>query len=174
MSCVSTMASVPSPADPNLIDEAGELLSAGDSAGAAVLLRPLLESGRAGLLARLLFARALSQSNQAQEALVIARETALLFRDAAAAALGLGEILLVHGQLPTAIAEFQRALRIDPGSADARFLLGKAWLEAGEPENALREFAAVPPENQPPGLSDLIKEAERMHGAARSNARYVR
>ena len=53
-----------------------------------------------------------------------------------------GEALLAAGQLPTAIAEFQRALRIDPAVDEARCMLGRAWLEAGEPDKALEAFRA--------------------------------
>ncbi len=71
-----------------------------------------------------------------------ARETAMLNSAVATAALWLGEALLAQGTLPTAIGEFQRALRIDPSLEDARFGLGRAWLDAGEPEKALEAFRA--------------------------------
>ncbi len=48
-------------------------------------------------------------------ALEAARETALLNPNIAEAILVLGEALMAAGHLPTAIAEFQRALRLDPG-----------------------------------------------------------
>jgi predicted TPR repeat methyltransferase len=168
------MANAPSPANLNTLEEVDQLLRSGAPAEAAALLRPSIERGRAGLLARLQFARALSASDARDEALGVARETALLFSGAAVAALGLGEVLLVAGQLPTAIAEFQRALRIDPDLQQARWFLGKAWLEAGEPEKALQELQAIPPAMSPPGLGALVADAQQMRRAARSNARYVR
>ena len=42
--------------------------------------------------------------------------------------------------MPAAIAELQRALRLDPGLERARFLTGLAWLEAGEADKALEIF----------------------------------
>jgi len=168
------MANAPSASDPDTIERAGELLTKGAAAEAVTLLKPLIENGRAGLFARLQFARALSGSGAIEKALAVARETVLLFSDAAPAALGLGEVLLVNNQLPTAIAEFQRALRIDPNLAEARFLLGKTWLQAGEPEKAMQELQTIPPELSPTGLPDIISEAEQMQRAARSNPRYVR
>lgn len=168
------MANAPSSSDPYAFERARELLSKGAVAEAATLLKPLIESGHGGLLARLQFARALTASNAVEEALAVARETALLFPSAAAAALGLGEMLLLAGHLSTAIAEFQRALRIDPALNEARYLVGAAWLEAGEPDRALKEFQSIPSEEAPPGLAARIAEAEQMRRAARSNARYVR
>jgi predicted TPR repeat methyltransferase len=168
------MANAPSSSDPNAIERAGELLTKGAAAQAAILLKPLIENGCGGLFARLQFARALSACGAIDEALAAARETALLFSNAAPAALGLGEILLANHQLPTAIAEFQRALRIDPNLSEARFLLGKTWLQAGEPEKALQQLQSIPPADSLTGLPDLVSEAEQMQRAARSNPRYVR
>jgi predicted TPR repeat methyltransferase len=168
------MASALSPADPNALEQADRLLRNGAPVEAAALLRPLIERGRGGLLARLPFARALSGSLAVEEALSVARETALLYPGAAVAALGLGEVLLAAGLLPTAIAEFQRALRIDPNLHDARYLVGKTWLEAGEPEKALQELQAIPSDKSLPGLAALVADAEQTRRAARSNARYVR
>ncbi len=173
MSSVSTMANVCSAADPDALEHAKYLLRSGNAAEAAALLGPLIDRG-GGLFARLQFARALSASNAREEALAVARDTALLFPGVAVAALGLGETLLAAGQLPTAIAEIQRALRIDPNLKEARYLLGKAWLEAGEPEKALQELQAIPRTESPPGLPALLAEAEQMRRAARSDARYVR
>jgi predicted TPR repeat methyltransferase len=168
------MANAPSSSDPHAIEHAGELLRKGAAVEAADLLKPLIEDGRGGLFARLQFARALSACGALGEALEVARETTLLFSNAAPAALGLGEILLTNSQLFTAIAEFQRTLRIDPNLSEARFLLGKTWLQAGEPEKALQELHSIPPADSPTGLHDLISEAEQMQRAARSNPRYVR
>ena len=44
---------------------------------------------------------------------------------------------MAAGDLPAAIAEFERALGLDPGFAAARHALGLAWLEAGEPDRAI-------------------------------------
>jgi predicted TPR repeat methyltransferase len=150
------------------------LLADGRASEAAGTLQLLIERGRAGLLARLMYARALSQAGDSDAALEAARETALMFPGIAAVAVGLGEALLRAGTLAIAIAEFQRALRIDPQLAEGRFLLGCAWLEAGEPEKALQAFDEIPADAAPSELPEKIAEAEQMRVLSRSNPRYVR
>ncbi len=101
--------------------------------------------------------------------MAVAREAAGLHPDVAVVATALGEAMLAAGHLPTAIGEFQRALRLDPDSADARLGVARAWLEAGEPDKALEALQAVADAPEA-----LIAEAEAMREAPRSNARYVR
>jgi predicted TPR repeat methyltransferase len=156
----------------NPLDEARTLLETGNASAAAGLLETLIREGHGGLLARLLRAQALAESGDPGAAFEVARETAALYPGIAEAALGLGKILLKTGQLPVAIAEFQRALRLDPGLADARFLLGTAWLEAGEAGRALAAFGECPPAT--PGLTEKTARAEAMAAAPRSDAGYVR
>jgi predicted TPR repeat methyltransferase len=171
---VSTTASVRLSSDDPLA-RAEALLAGGRASEAADALQLLIEGGRAGLLARLMYARALSQAGELDAALETARETALMFPGIAAVAAGLGEALLRAGKLPIAIAEFQRALRIDPQLAEGRFLLGCAWLEAGEPEKALQAFHEIPADAAASFvLPEKIAEAEQMRALSRSNARYVR
>src|ERR1051325_7481624 len=129
MSSVSTMASARLPDDP--VGEARALIEQDRAAEAAALLRPLVEAGGGGFLARSTLARALSAAGDDEAALQVARETLLLHPGVPQAALDLGRILLETGALPVAIAELQRALRLDPDLAEARYLLGCAWLEAG-------------------------------------------
>lgn len=157
---------------PDLLEEAEALIAGGRADEAAALLRARVETGRGGLLMRLLYARALSASGRMQDALDAARETALLFPGAAAAILGLGEALRAAGLLPVAIAELQRALRLDPGLAAARLELGSAWLDAGETDKALDIFAELEPST--PGLAEKIATAEAMRARPRSDAGYVR
>ena len=121
---------------------------------------------------RLAHVRALLASGDAPGALDAAREAAVLNPGVAEAVLGLGEVLLAVQNLPTAIAEFQRALRLDPDLVRARFLLGCAWLEAGESERALEAFANLDPAL--PGLGEKIAEAEAIRARPRSDAGYVR
>jgi predicted TPR repeat methyltransferase len=99
-----------------------------------------------------------------------AREAASLRPNSAPLALAYGEALLSAGRLPEAIAEFQRALRLDYTFADARFALGCAWLEAGEPDKALEAFSHLEEEDVAP----KIAEARAMKAAPRSDAGYVR
>jgi len=100
-----------------------------------------------------------------------AREAASLEPRNAPLALAYGEALRASGQLPDAIAEFQRALRIDYTFADARFALGCAWLEAGEPDKALEAFSHLEEDND---VAPKIAEARAMKAAPRSDAGYVR
>jgi predicted TPR repeat methyltransferase len=153
------------------IGEAEDLIAAGRAREAAMLLQSLLNANRGGLLARLTLARAQRAAGDHSAALATARETAMLNPNVAVVAVALGEALLASGRLPTAIGEFQRALRMDPDNADARFQLGLAWLEAGEPEKALESFGEVESHE---GLAERIAEAEAMRKARRSNPRYVR
>lgn len=154
------------------LETAERLMTEGRPGEAAKILERVIEEGRGGLLARLACARALAAGGDCERALAVARDTAALFPVIADAALGLGEVLLAGQQLPTAIAEFQRALRLDPDCGKARFLLGCAWLEAGEAERALEAFSVLDPTT--PGVFDKVAQAQAMGAQPRSDARYVR
>ncbi|HXL98399.1 MAG TPA: methyltransferase domain-containing protein [Rhizomicrobium sp.] len=159
---------------PDPIAEADGLIADGRAREAAALLKNLIEAGRGGLLARLRLARALDAAGDNGAALAVARETALLHPNISLVAAALGEALLGGGRLPTAIGEFQRALRLDPDNAEARLGLGRAWLDAGEPEKALEAFDAIADEDARVWAAPKIAEAHAMRAAPRSNARYVR
>ena len=150
--------------DQDPIAHAEDLIATGRAGDAASFLNGLLAAGRGGLLMRLTLARALRASGDAQGAFIVAREASALHPDVAVVAIALGEAMLGAGLLPTAIGEFQRALRTDPGNEDARRGLARAWLEAGEPEKALDAFDD----------EAIAAEANAMLAAPRSNARYVR
>jgi predicted TPR repeat methyltransferase len=100
-----------------------------------------------------------------------AREDAALHPRDAARALVHGAALLASGLLPDAIAELQRALRLDYTLADARFALGRAWLEAGEPDKALEAFDHLEEDGE---VAPLIAGARAMKARPRSDAGYVR
>lgn len=155
--------------DEDPIAYAEELIATGRAGEAASFLDGLLSAGRGGLLMRLTLAHALSASGDTQGTIAVARDAASLHPDVAVVAVALGEAMLAAGLLPTAIGEFQRALRLDANHDDARRGLGRAWLEAGEPDKALEAFAAL---SEPPDA--LIAEAQAMKTAPRSNAGYVR
>lgn len=159
---------------PDPIAEADGLIADGRAGDAAVLLKSLIDAGRGGLLARLRLAQALDAAGDNGAALAVARETALLHPNISLVAAALGEALLGGGRLPTAIGEFQRALRLDPDNAEARLGLGRAWLDAGEPEKALEAFDAIADKDIRVWAAPKIAEAQAMRAAPRSNARYVR
>jgi predicted TPR repeat methyltransferase len=160
------------PAEADPVADARALLEQGRPQDALAVLAPLIESGTGGLLTRLEYARALTAGGRPGDALSVARETALLYPTAAAAAQGLGETILAAGQVATAIAEFQRALRVDANLESARAMLGRAWLEAGEPEKALEAVESLP--EDAPGMQTFLAEARAMRSLPRSNGRYVR
>jgi predicted TPR repeat methyltransferase len=84
----------------------------------------------------------------------------------------LGRALLAAENLPAAIAELQRALRLDPAHDEARFLTGRAWAEAGEVDKALAVFESLDPAT--PGLAEWRARLEAMRNAERSDPGYVR
>src|SRR5580765_4156091 len=100
-----------------------------------------------------------------------AQEAAALRPNSAPDALAYGQALLNAGRLPDAIAEFQRALRLDYTFADARFALGCAWLEAGEPDKALESFSHLEEDKE---VREKIAEAKAIKARPRSDAGYVR
>jgi predicted TPR repeat methyltransferase len=100
-----------------------------------------------------------------------AREAASLHPGSAPLALACGEALLNAGLLPDAIAELQRALRLDYTFADARYALGCAWLEAGEPDKALEAFSHLEEDED---LKAKIAQAQAIKVRSRSDAGYVR
>lgn len=159
--------------DDHPFETAEDLLADGRATEAAALLGNLVEQGRGGLRTRLTWARALTAAGDAEAAVAAAREAASLYPGISDAAMGLGRALLAAERVPPAIAEFQRALRIDPDHIGARYLLGCAWLEAGEAERALEAFAPLDPE-QIADLDQRIAEAEAMQARPRSDAGYVR
>jgi len=158
--------------DENPVETAERMIADGHAGEAADMLSHTIEEGHGGLMARLVCERALMQSGRPEQALALAHETAVLHPEVAEVAVGLGEILLEAEKLPTAIGEFQRALRFDPDCAEARFLLGCAWLRAGEPDQALQAFSALDPAT--PELSQKIAQAEAIRTRPRCDQGYVR
>lgn len=172
MSSYSTMANARLlPDDP--VGRARELIEQGRAAEAALLLQSLMESGRGGLLARVALVDALLASGEPTRAVDAARDAASLYPNISIAVLALGRALMAADALPPAIAEIQRALRLDADNVEARYQLGLAWLRAGEPEKALEEFDELSAEDAPAELPGRIAVAEAMRSAPRSNANYV-
>ncbi len=159
------------PVDGDPLEYAAALIETGRPAEAARFLQARLDAGRGGLLARLELVRAWLAAGDSDAALDAARETASLNPNVAIAIVALGDALLAAGHLPTAIAEYQRALRSDPASGDARLKLGLAWLEAGEADKALEQFAAL---DETPEIAAHIARAKAVRAQPRSDAGYVR
>jgi len=150
---------------------AERLVEQGEPERAVALLRALLTEGRGGLLTRIALGKAIAAAGDQNGALDLARETALLHPHAAVAALALGTVFADLEQLPLAIAELQRALRIDPDLTEARAALGRAWLAAGEPERALDVVASL---DQSFEGADIAGRANAMRSQPRSDPGYVR
>jgi predicted TPR repeat methyltransferase len=158
----------------DLVEEAEALITQGRAGDAALMLRTRIDAGRGGLLAWLMLVRALISADDKAAALEAARETTSLYPHVAQAAIGFGEALLAVALPAAAIAEFQRALRIDPSLDEARFHLGEAWLSAGEAEKALEAYAAIAPDYETEKVAQRIADAEAMQTRARSDEGYVR
>ncbi|HWA04415.1 MAG TPA: methyltransferase domain-containing protein [Rhizomicrobium sp.] len=103
--------------------------------------------------------------------LAAAREAAALAPSDARLALAHGLALLEAERIAEAIAELQRALRLDYGLADARLALGRAWLEAGEPDRALEALSRLEEDGE---VSAQIARAHAMKAQRRSDPGYVR
>ena len=155
------------------IGQARRLIANGEAANAVNLLRDMLEQHRGGLLVRLLLARALIAAGDADGALEVARETVLMHPQTAQAAMVLGDVFAHVEQMPLAIAEYQRALRIDPDLHEARLALGRTWLAAGEPGQALNAIQTLD-ENAIPEVRNLAQRAATMRDQPRADAGYVR
>jgi predicted TPR repeat methyltransferase len=154
------------------IAEAEAQIAAGHAHEAARALRARLADGRGGALARTTLVRALLASGDVRGALAEAREAVSLNPDLPAVLVALGQVLLAAENLPAAIAEFQRALRVDPGHVEARFLTGRAWAQAGEADKALEIFESLDPAM--PELESWTARARAMKDAVRSDPGYVR
>jgi len=150
------------------------LIAEGRASEAAALLGKFIGANRGGLLMRLTMQKALAASGDKAGALAMARETALANANIALVALALGDALLATDQLPTAIGEFQRALRLDPQLERARAQLGAAWLAAGEAQKALEAWNAIENRSSLEALAPAIADAEKSLAGSRSDPRYVR
>jgi len=155
----------------NPLYAAEDLLDEGHPEAAAEILRTLINENRAGLLTRQLYVRALIAAGKLDAALDAAKEAYGLYSGLASAALTLGEALLAKQNLPIAIAEFQRAIRLDPTLEEAHIKLSQCWLEAGESDKALE---ALEPLKDHPAYPRLAARAEAIRHQSRSDAGYIR
>lgn len=148
------------------------LRSKGDARKAADTLADRLRAGQGGHRVRTAYAYALMEAGALEDAVVSAKETVLLFPEEAETHICLGEMFRRTEQLPEAISEFRLALEKDPDNSDVQFLIGCAWLDAGEPQRALAHFAESTPGTS--GLLAKAAKAEQMLAAPRADPAYIR
>ena len=92
------------------------------------------------------------------------------------AALQRAEKLRESGELPSAIAELERALALEPGLCSARLALGSAWLDAGEAHKAIGILSPLikPRSAYRAAAEEKLKLAEKLSSLGRSPPGYVR
>lgn len=142
-----------------LVARANMLLDAGRPGDALPLLERAVATGDATLAGRNSLGRCLAELDRAPEAETVLRRAIELEETSRAdvvAEVGpllrrsLADALVRQGRLPDAIAAWRDAVRLAPGSADARFELGLALGESGDSRGAieqLREAARLRPDH---------------------------
>lgn len=156
----------------NPVDLANDALEAGRAEEAVHLLTPLAEAGRLGPLGQFMLGRALLAAGRAAAAVETLREVCATNRTWPEAAVAFGRALIANDALPAGIAEYQRALRIDPDCGAAELALAEAWADAGEAEKAAGHLEAAIARGADGGA--LAARLEVMRAQARSDAGYVR
>ena len=158
------------------IGEAASLIEAGRADEVVARCEALIAKGRGGILTRVALGRALIALARADEAADVLRDASLLSPNTAEVVLASGEALAAAGQLPAAIAEFQRAVRLAPDDGRAQWQIARLWLDAGEPDKAEAAAAIAAQIGGIDGeaLLKLREEARGMRAASRADAGYVR
>ena len=116
------------------------LIELGEAAAAVTMLERLRNAGIAGPRLLTLLGRAQSLAGHHAQAVETLREACYLDGQSAETLIALGEARLNAEEVPEAIADFERALRLRPGDALAHFRLGEAWATVDEPARAARHF----------------------------------
>ncbi len=157
------------------IAESAELIAAGRAAEVVARSEALIAAGRGGALTRLALGRAQLALARPNEALATLREASSLAPSSPEIAITMGDALAAIGALPTAIAEYQRALRLDPSSTDAHLQLALLWLDAGEPDKAEAALMAAEANGAETAVTSSRRGAIAEHRALnRSSSGYVR
>lgn len=157
------------------IAESAELIAAGRAADVATRAAALIAAGRGGALTRYALGRSLLALSRTDEALEALREASALAPSSADIAIAMGDALAAKGALPTAIAEYQRALRLDPSATQAHLHLAVLWLDAGEPDKAEAELTSAETNGAAAELIAPIHTAIAEHRVLqRSSGGYVR
>lgn len=153
------------------IESAESLIASARPREAAQALKSLLVAGRAGILARLTLVKALLAAGDTRLALNEAREAVNLHPNVGICVLTLGKALLAAELLPSAIAEFQRALRLDPELMEAHELSASCWLAVGEADKALEILDRL---DFAPHRAEMIEAARAKKLRLRCDHGYVR
>ena len=120
-----------------------KLIDLGAASEATAMLERLRDAGSAGSRILTLLGRAQSLGGNHAQAIETLREACYLDGRSADALNALGEARLDADDIPAAIADFERALRIAPDDARAHFRLGDAWARVDERDKAARHFRAA-------------------------------
>ncbi len=158
------------------VGEATSLIEAGRAGDVVTRCEALIAKGRGGTLTRVALGRALIALGRASEAVDVLREASLLSPNTAEVVLASGEALAAAGSLPTAIAEFQRAVRLAPDDGRPHWRIAQLWLSAGEADKAeVSAKTALEMGGVDAGAAARLRDdARRMREALRADAGYVR
>jgi predicted TPR repeat methyltransferase len=104
--------------------------------------------------------------------LATAREKATIRPNDLALSIAYGEALMKADMPAEAVAEFQRALRLDYTSVEARFGLARGCLAIGEPEKALDALRQL--DDGTPDVAAAVEQAHAMIARPRSDPDYIR
>lgn len=160
------------------------LIDMGEPENAIALIAPLVEDGSAGTGALIAMARALGLCGRHQEALSLLSEASYLDGRSAAVLLALGNARLAADDVPRAIGDFERVLRLATGDtsaeraalAEAHFRLGETWRAMDETARAARHFRAS--QQHDPGdrrgAAIRLAEMDAAGPPTRASAAYVR
>ena len=160
------------------------LIDMGAPERAAALIEPLVAEGSAGTGALTAMARALGLCGRHQEALSLLTEASWLDGRSSEVLLALGLARLTADDIPRAIGDFERVLRLATGEsmadaaarAEAHFRLGDCWAAMDETTRAARHFRAAQA-NDPAdrrGAAIRLAEIDASGPPKRASAAYVR
>ena len=131
-------ADAPRPQADDEVARARMLLARGDAAGAAALLKPVAERRKTDADAWYYLGLAHSRANRQKDARK-AFEKAVGLRDSAPARTGLAFTQFLLGKTRDAEREVGRALALDPGSAQAHYVLAAIYFRSDRLEESVRE-----------------------------------
>ena len=98
-------------------------------------------------------------SSNPMQGILMLREVAEEAPNHLMAQYNLGVLSVKSGQLDKAVGRFEKVLEIDPTIEDARFLLGKTYMQMGNNAFALRNFETLKKESK---NQALVSEVESL------------